>query len=269
MPEEAPAVQNWRLLIVACVLGLVVMVVYNIHIGKVRRGLDVAMVPAFRYTRNLEVGDKLAEDDLERIEIPKKTAESIGRLLEENEKDTMAIDRTINRDVSKSDFAMTGHFTTASGNDPAASIGKGSVQVTIPVDSKRVPGRVLRIGNHVNILGMLPSKSGSDYTTYRIIEWLKVVAIGGQTDRGGSMQNAEAGVRNYKSITVEMKRKDPDVSLQWSNLQTHLRGPAIIEICPSRYVPQKGSAGVINPDLVRYTTKAAIVSDGGFDDGSY
>ncbi len=268
MPEEAPAVQNWRLLIVACVLGLVVMVVYNIHIGKVRRGLDVEMVPAYRYTRNLEVGDKLAEDDLERIEIARKTAESIGRLLEEREKDTLAINQTINRDVSKSDFAMTGHFTTVNANDPAASIRRDHIQVTIRVDSKKVPGRVLRIGNHVNILGMLPSKDGT-YKTYRIIEWLKVAAIGGQTDRGGAMTNAEAGVRNYKSITVEMKRKDPDVSVQWSNLQSYLRGSAIIEICPSTQIPKKGTAGVISSDLHEFTTKASVVSDGGFEEGAY
>ena len=268
MPEEAPAVQNWRLLIVACVLGLVVMVVYNIHIGKVRDGLDVEMVPAFRYTRNLEVGDTIAEDDLERIELARKTAESIGRLLEEKEKDSLAVNQKIYRNVSKSDFVMTGHFTTHNTNDPASRIEKDHVQITVRVDSKRVPGRVLRIGNRVNILGMLPSKDGT-YKTHRIIEYLKVAAIGGQTDRGGSMTNAEAGVRNYKSITVEMKRKDPDVSVQWSNLESYLRGSAIIEICPGLQIPRKGTAGVIRPELNEFTTKASVVSDGGFDEGTY
>ena len=305
MPEEAPAVQNWRLLIVACLLGLVVMVVYNIHIGKVRRGLDVEMVTAYRYARNLEVGDKVADEDLDRIQIARKTADSIGRLLEKNEKDTLAINQTINRDVSKSDFAMTGHFTTQDAHDPAGLMGKDKVQITIAVDSKKArrersckacwapgerschacwalswcpltlllrrcqaPGRVLRIGNHVNIMGILPDKSGN-YQTYRIIEWLKVTAIGGQTDRGGSMTTAEGGVRNYKSITVEMKRKDPDVAVQWRNLETHLRGSAVIEICPSRQIPKKGVAGVIPPGLVQFTTRAAIVSDGGLGDDSY
>jgi len=268
MPEEAPAVQNWRLLIFACLLGLVVMVVYNIHIGKVRAGLDVEMVTAYRYDRNLEVGDKVADEDLIRIEIPRKTAESIGRLLEENEKDTLAVNQKINRDVSKSDFAMTGHFTTENLNDSAGLIGDDKVLVTVQVDAKKAPGKVLRIGNHVNIMGMLPTKEGT-YKTYRIIEWLKVVAIGGQVERGGSMSSAEGGVRNYKSITVEMRRKEPDVSMAWSNLETYLRGSAFIEICPSRQIPSKGVAGVINPELVSFTTKAAITSGGGFDGGSY
>ena len=272
MPEEAPAVQNWRLLIVACVLGLVVMVVYNLHIGKVRKGSQKEQVTAFRYSRNLDVGDVVTDDDLTRVQIAKDFAESIGRLLEENEKDTLAVNQRINRDVSKDDFATTGHFTIEESPGPAAGLDEDSVQITIPVDSKKVPGRVLRIGNHVNILGMLPSKAGP-YKIYRIIEWLKVVAIGGQTDRkaasGGGRSTAESGVRTYNTITVEMRRKDPDVSLMWGNLQTYLRGPAIIEICPSRYRPKRGTEGRIAAELIPFTTKAADVSGGGVEGGNY
>jgi len=272
MPEEAPAVQNWRLLIVACVLGLVVMVVYNLHISKVRRGSQQEQVTVFRYDRNLDVGDVVADEDLVRDKIPRSLAEKIGRLLEEDEKDTLAVDQKINRDVSKDDFAMTGHFTTVGNPGPAENLDEDKVQITIPVDSKKAPGRVLRIGNHVNILGMLPTKQGT-YKMYRIIEWLKVVAIGGQTDRrsssGGRRDTAERGVRSYSTITVEVKRREPDVSLQWGNLQTYLRGPAVIEICPSKYRPRKGTDGVIASDLMEFTKKAATVSAGGFEGESF
>ena len=272
MPEEAPAVQNWRLLVVACVLGLVVMVVYNLHISKVRRGSQKEQVTAFRYDRNLDTGDTVADEDLIRVQIPRDFAESIGRLLEEDEKDTLAVNQKISRDVSKDDFAMAGHFTTVGNPGPAEDLDKDKVQITIPVDSKKTPGRVLRIGNHVNILGMLPTKQGT-YKIYRIIEWLKVVAIGGQTDRrdssSGRSSTAERGVRSYSTITVEVKRREPDVSLQWGNLQTHLQGPAIIEICPSRFRPKKGTEGMIAADLLPFTLKAAVVSAGGFGDENY
>jgi len=273
MPEEAPAVQNWRLLIVACVLGLVVMVVYNLHISKVRRESQKEQVTAFRYDRNLDSGDVVADEDLIRVKIPRDFAESIGRLLEEDEKDTLAVNQKISRDVSKDDFAMAGHFTMIGQTGPAYDLDQDKVQITIPVDSKKAPGRVLRIGNHVNILGMLPTKQGT-YKMYRIIEWLKVVAIGGQTDRraasgSGSRNTAESGVRSYSTITVEVNRREPDVSLQWGNLQTYLRGPAVIEICPSRFRPKKGTDGVIAAELMEFTRKAATVSTGGFEEGSY
>ena len=272
MPEEAPAVQNWRLLIVACVLGLVVMVVYNLHISKVRRGTQKEQVTAFRYDRNLDYGDIVADEDLIRVKIPRDFAEGLGRLLEENEKDTLAVDRKIYRDVSKDDFAMPGHFTRVKNAGTSESLKPDMVHMTISVDSKKAPGRVLRIGNHVNILGMLPTKQGT-YKMYRIIEWLKVVAIGGQTDRrgssGGRKDTAEQGVRSYNNITVNVKRTKPDVSLQWHNLETYLRGPAVIEICPSEHPPRDDVKGKIAEELISpFTTKAASVSVGGFEDGS-
>ena len=271
MPEEAPAVQNWRLLVVACVLGLVVMVVYNLHISKVRRGSQKEQVTAFRYDRNLDTGDTVADEDLIRVQIPRDFAESIGRLLEEDEKDTLAVNQKINRDVSKDDFAMAGHFSNTPSIGPAGGLTVDEVQITIAIDSKKTPGKALRIGNYVNILGVLPTKQGT-YMTYRIVEWLKVVAIGGQTNQrstsGGSRNTAALGVRAYSTITVEVKRRNPDLSVEWSNLETHLRGPAIIEIAPSKHPPKKGMEGVIAPELKEFTKNAANVSAGGFEDGS-
>jgi Flp pilus assembly protein CpaB len=271
MPEEAPAVQNWRLLIVACVLGLVVMVVYNLHISKVRKGLEKEKVTVFRYERDIEVGETIAGEDLASEKISKDIADSIGRLLDKDEKDTMAVDRKIWRNVSKGEFVLMGHFTRSKDSGSAESLKKNEVQITIPVDPKRIPGTVLRIGNYVNILGMLPMKSGT-WQTKRIIEGLKVVAIGGQTDRSGTSRSgsggAQSGVRSYNSITVVML-KDPDVSLQWGNLQTYLRGPAIIEICSSESLPKVGSRGRIALDLSEFTKQAATASYGaGYEDGS-
>jgi hypothetical protein len=262
MPEEAPAVQNWRLLIVACVLGLVVMVVYNVHINKIKRGMDKVMITAYRYDRNMESGEKVAEDDLISVQLAQDTAEDIGRLLKEHEKG-LAVNQIIQSDVSKDGFVMMGHFTASASTGIGNELHPDKVYETILIDSKKSVGKVLRIGNYVNILGMLPTKQGT-YKTYRIIEKLKVVAIGGNTDSGGKRGSAGRGVRSFGTITVEMKVKDPDVSLQWSNLQTYLRGSPFIEICSPR-VTVRGGAGTIAQDLIHYTTKAA--SAGGAGEG--
>ena len=145
---------------------------------------------------------------------------------------------------------------------------KDTVQVTIPVDNKRAPGRAPRIGDYVNILGMLPTKDGS-HQTYRIMEWIRVVAIGGQADRrpasDGQSRTKKRDVRSYDTITVVMRRRDPDVSLQWGNLQTYLKGPAVIEICPNKYIPKKGASGRIPAELLVFTKRANIVPGGGWD----
>jgi hypothetical protein len=268
MPEEAPAVQNWRLLIVACVLGLVVMVVYNVHVNKIRRGMDKVMVTAYRYDRNMESGDRVADDDLISVQLAKDTAEDIGRLLKKHEKG-LAVNQFIQSDVSKDGFVMFGHFTSSASTGLGNELREDKVYVTIIIDSKKSVGKVLRIGNYVNILGMLPTKQGT-YKTYRIIERLKVVAIGGNTARGGKKGSAEGGMRSYGTITVELKCKDPDVSLQWSNLQTYLRGSPFIEICSPK-VKVRGGAGTIAADLIKpFTEKAAVTGGGGgYRDGEY
>jgi len=264
MAEEAPAVQNWRLLIVAGVLGLVVMLVYNMHISKVRSGTQVAMVTAFRYDRDMEAGDKVRNEDLIRVQIERKTAERLGTLLNKHEKDTL-LDEPLNRRVTKSDLAMAGHFGRSTGDSPAYQLGKGMVAKTINVDSKTTPGTVLRIGDRVNLLGMLPvnKASSNKYRQFRIIEWLRVIAIGGQTNEGGASSSrlgtAQRGLRSYNAISVEMSRDNKDnqdVSLQWDNLQTYLRGSVTIEICPPDY-PKDKKPGRISSELLWLTTEAS------------
>jgi len=73
-------------------------------------------------------------------------------------------------------------------------------------------------------------------------------------------------MRSYGTITVEMKRKNPDVSLQWSNLQTYLRGLPFIEK-GSSMLKIKGESGTIAQDLIApFTTKTA---GGGNGEGEY
>jgi len=218
---------------------------------------------AFRYGRDIRAGEIVRAEDIIMVQIRKGFAECIGNLLTLEDSDIIAVDKRIYRDVSKDEFVTTKHFERPNDLRPDYDTPEGEVQITIRVDPEKTSGTVLRIGYHVNILGMLPTKEGA-YKTYRIIEWLKVVAIGGHTGRtdslGGSATTAKRGARPYKTITVEVQRKDPDVSLQWSNLQTYLQGPATIEICPGRFRPKRGTAGRIAPELIQFTTKAATVS---------
>ena len=251
------------------VINIVIVVVVVLLIGVIICNWPVTItrgphpmkesVVAFRYDRNIDTGDTITDEDLIRVEIPKDFAESIGRLLDEELKGTLAVGRKINRDVSKDDFAMIGHFTTG---HPGMEYGTGEdmVQIAVQIDWKPACTR-LRLGNHVNILGMLPTKTGS-YKTYRIIEWLKVVAIGGWTTRtaggqdpsGDSSNTAKRGPRTYKTITVEMRR---NVALKWRNLQTYMKGPASFEICPAKQSPKKGACGKIADELLPFTTKRA------------
>ena len=128
--------------------------------------------------------------------------------------------------------------------------------VTMSIDQKAAPGNILRVGDRVNIIGML-SVNGGKVQAYRIIKALKVLAIGGRgmasgsTPRGRGM--GDSGMRSYRSITVEM---NPVVSLQWANVRSYIRGMALVELCSKRdRIPD--DAGVINPALSGLTKSAA------------
>jgi hypothetical protein len=213
---------------------------------------DESQVTAYRYTRDLSPGDIITENDLERIELPATIAESIGRLLPEKEVDVLAINRRIYKKVSKGDFATVSHFTVLAYSGLNAQIGRDRVVLMIPLKPERAADKALQVGNHVNILGLLPTEDGK-YKACRIMEYVKVLSIQGTPADSKDSGRAAAQI----SIGVEVKRKNPDVSLQWSNLQTHMQGHAFIEICPASQFPARDVAGVINPELHEFTKIAA------------
>jgi len=226
---------------------------------------EKGIVAAFRYARNIETGEIVAAKDLTKVRIPTIVSEHLRGPLEEGEICAIAIDRRVNRYVGKGDFVMPEHFIDLHPYVHGHRLSKHTVYVTISIGNKRVPGRALQIGDYVNVLGILPTKDGT-YKTHRIMEWLRVVTINGQTDRHTAFdarsRTEKRDVRSYDTITVEVRRRDPDVSLQWSNLQTYLKGPAIIEICPNKYIPKKGTTGRIPAELLVFTKRARIVSSG-------
>lgn len=254
MAEETPVVQNWRLLLVACILGLVVMVIYNVHINKVRSAGKGEDIVAYQYTRDMERGEKITLKGMEARRVPKELAAGLGRLIRRSDRD-YAADSRVNRYVGKGDWALWGHITAGDAHTPSDGLEKGKVAVTMTVDPKTTPGKILRIRDRVNIIGMLSVKGGR-YQAYRMIKALKVLAIGGEGRSGSPTHrdrgSAESGMRSYRAITVEMK---PEVSLQWANLRTYLRGDIRIELCAKRdTLPD--DAGTIIPELRGLTATA-------------
>ena len=258
--------------IVVVVVVLIGTIIYNLDVTHTGGPPATETVMAFRYDRDIKAGATITDADLVRVKIPKVFAEAVGRLLGEDEKDSLAVGLKIDRDVSKDEFAMLGHFTTRPPG-PEDDTDEDMVRTTIRIDGKPALGTPLRIGNHINILGALPTKDGS-HRTYRIIEWLEVVDIsdpitrtaGGQNPSGDSSNTAKRSSRVYKTITIKVQR---NAALQWSNLQTHLRGIPLVEICPSRYPPKKGAYGKIADELLPFTTKPAAVPTSEFEDGNY
>ena len=216
--------QNLWLLLVSLGLGLVVVVIYNVHMYNVRRENRGKTVGLIRVTRNIDAGERLKEEDLEIRALPKQYEGSLGNVVPGERKD-LAVGETVNRRIEKNSWLLWDYIT---GLDLRKSqIGPGNVAIAVPLDSKMSPGDILRINDQVNILAMIGN--GGALKTYRILQGIRVLAIDGVGMKPDGVRTNRVIKRKstYRSITIELPT---DVSKQLANVLTHVSGGCWVEL---------------------------------------
>jgi Flp pilus assembly protein CpaB len=246
MAEQVPTIQNKKLLAVACVLALVVVAVYNFRIQQVKEAGKGKAIELVRLTHDLDAGDKIAAQDMELVPVEKSAAAALGNVID---KDNMnfAIGMPVNQRVVKGQWLQWGQITQQEAAQPSRKISPGMVAVTLSVDPRLSPGDVLRVGDRVNVLGVMALGS-QPAKAYRIIDDVRVLAVGGRGARENlSRTSVETPQQSYRSVLIEVS---PEVSLQLSNVLSHVRGSVWVEVLN----PDTGTsplAGQINPELRR------------------
>jgi len=261
--EERGGSQNVWLLIIALALGLVVVVIYNVHIDKVRkegRGKQIALI---RVTRDIEAGAKLDIDDLETKYVPKQYEGSLGNVVPAEYED-FAIGSQVNRAVEKGQWLQWSHITGTDTTKASGKITRGNVAVAIPLEPRMAPGDILSVNDRVNICGLIPR--GRELKTFRIIRGVRVLAIGGEgikVDKAFSRTPSKAGSRSYRNITVEVS---PEVSLQLTNVLTHISGSCWVELLSA--VEQKDKDfGKIDSQLQKEAAAPSGPAGGAYSSG--
>jgi len=248
MAEEAPAIRNKWLLIVAVALAVIVVILYNVHVSSVRREAQGEQVTVLEYNYSLSPGDVIKEKALGEKRIPRDIVRNMPNIVKASDKGVIK-GRTVNRRVSKGDFVYHTHTTLDQRDLPSMAIEpQNMVAVPIAIDPRQAPGTILRVGDRVNILGRISLNKGKA-RTYRIVECVKVLGIGGRgleetTGRGGAIL-AERGQRSYRSITVQLL---PDESVKLSDVLANVLGSPRIEVRNPQANPP-ARAGIINPEL--------------------
>jgi Flp pilus assembly protein CpaB len=216
MAEEAPAVQNWRLLVVAIVLGLIVAIVYNIHIGEVRKEVRGEQVMLLCVNRDIRPGDRLKAEDISRVERPKTLVTYLGDPLTATDYE-YALGKVVNTNVMKDHILTFAHILTTSEKErPSIGLTPGLVGFSLQVDPHLVPGRLLRVGDHVNIMGTFTiSGKTSNFT---IMESARVLTIAGEIGKPERGSRGEDGMPSFQSISIEVS---PTVAKELSNVLSH------------------------------------------------
>jgi Flp pilus assembly protein CpaB len=258
--EQNAGGQNLWLLLVSLGLGLIVVVIYNVHIWNVRNSYKGQQIELISLARDVDAGEKLRAEDLEVRTVPKQYQESLGTVVT-GENCDFTIGQQVNRSLEKGRWLLWDYITGGQGPTPAAQIPPGWVAKAVELDSKRSPGDILRTNDRVNILGFIEGKA------CRLIKGVTVLAVGGYGVDLAKIQKSNVATRtpkNYNSITVTLPE---DVALQWDNLLTHVKGGSCwVELRPANEQPSP-DFNRINPDLKKLGESAAAPTRGEWSPG--
>lgn len=253
MSNDVPVIQNTKLLLLSLGLAAVVVILYNVHINQIRNAGKDDVVRLLQYKLDRRAGDQISDkDDIEVVVVNRQIAAGLGSVHTERSR---VAGKVLSRPVTRGNWVMIDDFNEASKNSPSSRLDRGQVVVTLPLDQRMVPGRLLRFTDRVNLLGQFINDKGQ-YETYNILDGLVVYGIGGRVlnESLSLKQSEDEGVSSYRDIQVVIQR---DLSRPLHNLLSHARDQQFrIEIRS----PLEGPGPFdreINPALVKYTQSAA------------
>jgi len=253
--EEDAGVQNIWLLLIAVGLGLIVLVVYNVHIYQVRQEGRGRTVVLLRLTRSVERGQRIEEGDVAEVPVTESMAKGLGNVILARDKQAGAVDSVVNRNLGRGDWLLWEYTTKEGSGMPSNPIDRGKVSFVVPVDQRKCVGMMLRTNARVNVLGMMPVGSGGELKAVRIIKWARVLEVGGVASEPGKTDATAGGMRTYNAVTIEVAE---DVGTRLSNIMTHVSGGCWVELVSSKDTPPKDSEQ-ISRELDRFAGAAAAV----------
>jgi hypothetical protein len=252
MAEQAPAVQNKGMLIVAVVLGLAATILVNWEVSSVRTQLEGEKVTVLQFARDMKMGEKIDAKDLTAKEMPRKWAEGLGDIATVPSPDLVASqlevfrNQVLNRNVFKGNFFSTS-MTTTSDYKPPSTLLKDADHVAMVVPLRESLGNTLRPEDRVNLVARIPMKDGR-VRPERIIEDVFVLGIGGKglSPSGSGGAGGDEGSTSYRTITIEVTKQ---ASLQLEQILVYVGSGVRVELLKpdSTRSPQAGivKAGVI------------------------
>jgi len=227
MAEKSQGIQNMWLLLIAVVLGVLVVFIYNAHIAAIRAEKEGQYIKVLKVVRDLRSGDRITANHLGSEEIIRDSkAENYRKFVPFADRNRIiSQSKPVNQMVYKGSLLKWDHITRTGKTNPARKIGDNMIARDIQTDSNL--GDLLSPDDTVNLLAVFPDENGVS-KTYRFLEGVRILNING---KGAAEYTGKSKTRQTKSrirdISIELPR---DVSLQLSNLLTHVQSDIDIEL---------------------------------------
>ncbi len=246
MAESKRELQGKWLLLIAVVLGVIVVLIYNAHIYALRSAQEGEKVAVAIVLRKLQPGDKIDKNDIGKQEIPRNITKRFGDVIKYDERGT-AMGKRLLYAADKGSFLKWSQINPSHKISPSARLRRGYVGKPVTFSSDESLGDLLTVGSVVNMLGQF-SINGGRYEYYPIMK-VRVLNIGGKGGADTTFNPLGKGMKSYRRMTIEVPE---DVSLKLSNLRTHMIGDVQIDLCPQDTQP----ADEINRELDALTKQA-------------
>lgn len=229
MAEETSVFKNKTLLIVAVVIAIVVAILYNWRIEQVRRAGEGETIKVLKLRNSVASGEVLSVDDLEEVSIETRFAGNMGSLVKATRQEIAGSKLT--QAVKGGEYLFWSQIGGDRAQNPSHTLESKCVAFTLPISNP--PGMFLSIGDKIELIGQL-AIPGEGLQSCRIIEGVKVLAIGGVTTRtkrigGKSRKLSRGNQRNYRTVTIEVTR---DAALRLDAILSHVREPVRINVLP-------------------------------------
>jgi hypothetical protein len=254
---------NTKVLGLALGLAAIVVVLYNVHVSRIRNENTRDSVELLRYKIDRSAGDKITDkDDIEVAAVPRVAAVGLKSVVSSEARLRLDdVGRTLGRSVQAGQWIQWDDFAGSSAQRPADQIQEPNGQlVTLPLDPRLIPGKMLRAGDRVDIWGAFQNDRG-ELQTFCIISGLRVYGIGGQSlseTASGKRTDAE-GVASYRDIQVVIRK---DVVDKVYNVLSNARGQMVWVTIRNPKDPPGGSDGQVNPLLNKFAQTAVPSASG-------
>lgn len=228
--EQTPIAQNWRLLIVAFALGLVVMVVYNLHIAQVRKGSKGDMVLMLKSTQDVYPGKPLPSSAVTSVEVPKDLVRSLDDVIPYENRNSYVDSK---KALMKIREGMLVRISNFEGYDTTPSLlDRGMVSYTFPVDTNRTSGGVLtgRSGVWVNVVANMPNVRSGELVPVRLLKSARIISVGdnrAEDPGAGDTGRQSASLSGYRKVTIQLSDKMAEMM---DELMNKAVGPAWLQM---------------------------------------
>ena len=235
MANEGPNKRSWLVPVAAFGMGAIVAAlgvgfIYNFHIAQIRRALVGEQVAVLLVVKDLQAGEQIKPDHLQKAVMSKSIAENLDSPMYADAYE-YAMTQTVNQAVRRNHYLTWADVTKDRDFREEAGLLPGMVAVAVQVDPRMTPNEILRIRDHVNLLGVFTVDGKTSYLP--IIEGVRVIEIGG-SKRAASGSLGTTDLSSFQSISIVVP---PGVSVQLANVLSHAEAVRVTLRSPSDEFP--------------------------------